>query len=170
MPVKRLHEEGATVKVIYYNPNIQPYTEWERRLGTLKDHLEGSEAGILPTPDYDFKSWLRNVAFREESRCRLCYYQRLFETAQRAKKGRFDAFSTTLLYSKFQKHDLVKEVGEEVSKELDIPFLYRDWRGDWTEGVETSREKGMYRQSYCGCLFSEEERFAPKSPKRKVAG
>jgi hypothetical protein len=68
-------------------------------------------------------------------------------------------FTTTLLYSKFQKHDLIRELGDRVGQEIGIPFVYRDFREGWQEGVRVSREIGMYRQPYCGCLYSEKERY-----------
>jgi hypothetical protein len=76
--------------------------------------------------------------------------------------------STTLLYSRFQKHDLIRTVGEGVAVQQGIPFLYRDFREGWSEGVRISREIGMYRQPYCGCIYSERERFC--RPSRKDDG
>jgi predicted adenine nucleotide alpha hydrolase (AANH) superfamily ATPase len=78
------------------------------------------------------------------------------------------AFTTTLLYSRFQKHDLIRTVGEGVAVQQGIPFLYRDFREGWSEGVRISREIGMYRQPYCGCIYSERERFC--RPSRKDDG
>jgi predicted adenine nucleotide alpha hydrolase (AANH) superfamily ATPase len=76
-----------------------------------------------------------------------------------AKRGRFDCFSTTLLYSKFQKHDEIKSIGEAVGKSAGITFYDNDFRAGWKEGVETSKRLGMYRQQYCGCIYSEKERY-----------
>jgi len=80
-------------------------------------------------------------------------------TAEQAKKENFDAFTSTLLYSRYQKHDLIKEIGETLSRQLGIPFYYQDFRSGWNEGIKISRELGMYRQPYCGCIYSEKERF-----------
>jgi len=76
-----------------------------------------------------------------------------------AKKGKFDFFSTTLLYSKFQNHELIKTFGESIGKSVGIPFYYEDFRTGWKEGIETSKQLGMYRQQYCGCIYSEKERY-----------
>jgi predicted adenine nucleotide alpha hydrolase (AANH) superfamily ATPase len=110
---------------------------------------------------YPLEGFLRQIIFREEDRCRYCYRLRLVKTALIAKKGRFDAFTTTLLYSRFQKHDLIRSIGEEVAGEYDIPFFYRDFREGWLEGIQISKALGLYRQPYCGCIYSEKERYCP---------
>ncbi|HOD54141.1 MAG TPA: epoxyqueuosine reductase QueH, partial [Candidatus Cloacimonadota bacterium] len=76
-----------------------------------------------------------------------------------AKKGHFDAFTTTLLYSKFQKHELIREIADNIAREIDIPFFYQDLREYWKEGITLSKEKEMYRQQYCGCIYSEKDRY-----------
>jgi predicted adenine nucleotide alpha hydrolase (AANH) superfamily ATPase len=103
---------------------------------------------------------MRAVAFRENERCRICYHLRLRQVAQVARRGRFDSFSSTLLYSVHQKHELIREIGEAVGSEVGVPFLYRDWRPGWKEGIARSKVMNLYRQAYCGCLLSEEERYA----------
>ncbi len=161
VPLRRLREEGADVFAVYANPNIHPYTEWERRREALERFAGKAGLRLLPPAAYDVTGWLRQVVFREADRCRVCYFLRLRHTALLARRGRFEAFSSTLLYSKFQKHDLVREVGEAVGREVGVRFLYRDWRPGWREGVETSRAMGLYRQAYCGCIYSEQERYCP---------
>jgi hypothetical protein len=76
-----------------------------------------------------------------------------------AKRGKFDYFTTTLLYSKFQKHDEIKSIGEAVAKDVGVKFYYYDFRDGWKEGIEESKRLGMYRQQYCGCIYSEKERY-----------
>ena len=83
-----------------------------------------------------------------------------------ARRGKFDAFTTTLLYSKFQKHEQIRTIGEAVGKAVGVPFHYRDFRTGWSEGVEVSKRLGMYRQQYCGCIYSEKERFYRPSGER----
>ncbi|MBI5442833.1 MAG: epoxyqueuosine reductase QueH [Deltaproteobacteria bacterium] len=162
VPLRDLRSDGFEVFGTYFNPNIHPYQEWERRREALEGLSNVSGARLLPVPAYEPLEWWRAVVFRESERCRLCYHLRLRHTALLARRGRFDAFSTTLLYSKFQKHELIQELGEASAKEADVPFLYRDWRSGWKEGVDASKALGLYRQPYCGCLLSEQERFAPK--------
>jgi len=159
VPVKGLKSEGARIMAFFDNPNIHPYTEWEKRHGAFAEHMEREGVRTMPTPAYDVTGWLRQVVFREGTRCRFCYHVRLVSAARMAKRGKFDAFTTSLLYSRFQKHELIREVGETVAAEEGIEFLYRDWRDGWKEGVEESKRLGMYRQQYCGCIYSEEERY-----------
>ena len=110
-------------------------------------------------PSGGMEGFLRKVVFRESDRCTICYHERLNTTALYAKKGKFDCFSTTLLYSKFQRHDSVKSIGEAAGKSAGVPFYYRDFREGWKEGVEESKRLGIYRQQYCGCIYSEKERY-----------
>ncbi len=168
VPLRRLREDGGTeVFAVFANSNIHPYREWDRRRQALEDLAERTGVRLLPHGEYEPVEWFRSVSFREGERCRLCYYQRLRHVASLARRGRFDAFTTTLLYSRYQKHDLIRSVGETVAAETGVPFAYSDWRPGWDEGVAASREMGLYRQSYCGCLYSEVERYAPrgKNPK-----
>jgi predicted adenine nucleotide alpha hydrolase (AANH) superfamily ATPase len=162
VPLGGLRAEGFEVFGSYFNPNVHPYREWERRRDTLGAFAAQEGLRLLPVPAYEPLEWWRAVVFREAERCRICYQLRLRQTALLARRGRFDAFSTTLLYSRFQKHELIREFAETAAKEADVPFLYRDWRPGWREGVEASKALGLYRQPYCGCLPSEQERFAPK--------
>ncbi|MCB2225703.1 MAG: epoxyqueuosine reductase QueH [Desulfarculaceae bacterium] len=166
MPVHDLRHEGHELRALFYNPNIQPYTENQRRLQTLESWAAGEELPLIVQDEYDPESWLRNVAWRESERCAPCLAQRLERAAAVAKRGGFDAFSSTLLYSKRQKHRLIKELGTAAGKRRGVEFLYRDWRPFWQEGIERSKAAGMYRQQYCGCIFSERDRFlgSPAGP------
>jgi hypothetical protein len=143
----------------YYNPNIHPYSEFDKRRQTLAGYSDTIGLKMIWPQGYDMENFLRNVAFRESERCRYCYYDRLRSTALTARHGKFDGFSSTLLYSKFQKHDLIREIGEAVGRDTGVPFYYEDFRSGWKEGVETSKHLGLYRQQYCGCIYSEKERF-----------
>jgi len=109
--------------------------------------------------EYALEEFLQNVVFRENERCWYCYYTRLKRAAQLAKREKFDFFTTTLLYSKFQKHEKVKEIGEELAREYGVKFYYRDFRKGWKAGIEISNDLGLYRQQYCGCIYSEKERY-----------
>jgi Uncharacterized protein conserved in bacteria len=102
---------------------------------------------------------LRGIAFKENERCAYCLVDRLKYTAQLAIREKYDGYTTTLLYSKYQKHDLIREIGENLSRQLGIFFYYQDFRTGWAEGIKISKELGMYRQPYCGCIYSEKERF-----------
>ncbi|MGC9195213.1 MAG: epoxyqueuosine reductase QueH [Syntrophobacteraceae bacterium] len=159
-PVSALRGEGLTVHGFFYNPHIQPYQEFQRRLQTLRTFAASVELPLIERNDYDLENFFRQVVFRETSRCFYCYSLRLEAAARLAKKSGFDAFSTTLLYSKLQKHDLIVSIAREASRKHGIDFLYRDFRTGWSEGHRQARELGLYRQQYCGCIYSEMERFS----------
>lgn len=133
--------------------------ECVRRQETLQAYAEMIKLRVIYQPDYDLQGFLQNVVFRESERCLYCYHDRLRSTALIAKRGKFDCFTTTLLYSKFQKHDIIKQMGESVGKSVGVPFYYRDFRAGWKTGIEESKRLGLYRQQYCGCIYSEKERY-----------
>jgi predicted adenine nucleotide alpha hydrolase (AANH) superfamily ATPase len=117
---------------------------------------------VIYQDEYTLEEFLRQMAFREEERCRICHHLRLEATAKVAKHGKFAAFTTTLLHSRHQNHELIKAIGETVGKEQGVEFLYRDFREGWKQGIEESKALGLYRQSYCGCIYSEKERYLQK--------
>lgn len=158
-PLEILQDEGARVFGFFYNPNIHPYQEFRRRLETVEQFAGSSGLEIIYRDEYDVVSFLRQVAFRESQRCPICYDLRLDAAAQLAKKSRMDGFTSTLLYSKKQNHELIAQVGEEIGRRRGIPFIYRDFRQGWKKGIEKSKEMKLYRQEYCGCIYSEEERY-----------
>lgn len=158
-PLEQLKQEGMTVMGFFYRHNIHPFTECMRRQETLETYAETQDLKVIVQQGYALEHFLRAVAFRESDRCRFCYHDRLRATAKIAKKGKFDGFTTTLLYSKFQNHRLICETAEAVAKEEKIPFIYRDFREGWKQGIERSKQLGMYRQQYCGCIYSERDRF-----------
>jgi predicted adenine nucleotide alpha hydrolase (AANH) superfamily ATPase len=164
-PIQSLRADGFDLRGFFYRHNIHPYTECLKRQQALEVYAKDMDVAVIYQKSYDIERFLRTMAFRETERCRYCYYERLASTARLAKRGKFDCFSTTLLYSKFQKHDLIRSIGDTVSREMGIPFYYQDFREGWKTGVEKSKHLGMYRQQYCGCLFSEKERyFQPPRP------
>lgn len=143
----------------FYRHNIHPWTECLRREKTLREYAAAIDLSVIYQKEYDIETFIQNVAFRESSRCRYCYHDRMKATALIAKHGQFDCFTTTLLYSKFQQHEVIKSMGEAIGESLGVPFFYHDFREGWKEGVETSKQLNMYRQPYCGCIYSEKERF-----------
>jgi epoxyqueuosine reductase len=158
-PVRILRKANHDVMGYFYNSNIHPYSEYMRRRQTLVEYAETIDLKLILSETYDLEQFLRNVVYRESNRCLFCYEERLRTTALMARRGKFDAFSTTLLYSKFQKHDTIRSIGTSVAQEAGIPFVYQDFREGWKEGVRTSKAMGMYRQQYCGCIYSEKERY-----------
>ena len=159
VPLETLLDEGWSVHGFFYNPNIQPYREFEKRLQTLETLATMESLELIVRPDYDLEGFVRRTAFREGERCISCYSTRLEATARLAKRSRFDAFTTTLLYSRMQKHELIVSVANEAARKTGVPFLYRDFRSGWKTGQEKAKAMGLYRQEYCGCIYSEKERF-----------
>jgi epoxyqueuosine reductase len=160
-PLDDLRTEGHDTYVWFFNPNIHPYSEYLRRLGAFQAVTELKAAPVMnDPPPMDMDEWLRRVVFRETRRCEVCFHLRLEAVARLAKEKGFDAFSTTLLYSRFQKHELLKETAEVLAERVGVPFHYRDWRKGWNDGVRKYRGLNLYRQKYCGCLYSEKERAA----------
>ncbi len=139
--------------------NIHPYRECEKRRSTLRRWSAEAGLRVIYQEGYDLEDFLRNTAFRESSRCLYCYHHRLKAAVHVARRGKFDAFSTTLLYSKFQNHEQIKTIGDDLGRARGVPFLYRDFREGWKIGVSESRRLNLYRQEYCGCIYSEKDRF-----------
>jgi hypothetical protein len=143
----------------FYNPNIHPFTEFRKRLDTLESFARISQLPLTIDTEYNLESFLRGALDKGKDRCLFCYRARLEKAFQKAADDRRDAVTTTLLYSKYQRHDNIKEIGEEMADTFRIRFLYRDFREGWKEGVVESKKAGMYRQQYCGCIFSERDRY-----------
>jgi predicted adenine nucleotide alpha hydrolase (AANH) superfamily ATPase len=162
-----LRQDGIEVMGFYYRHNIHPYTECLRRQETLKTYAESIDFKVIFQDGYDLEGFLQRVVFRESSRCGICYHDRLKTTASMARKGKFDSFSSALLYSKFQNHELIRSIGESVGKSTGIPFYYQDFRIGWKYGIETSKRLGLYRQPYCGCIYSEKDRYCASPDRHK---
>ncbi len=158
-PVKFLREQGMDVMGFFYRHNIHPYTECLKRQEALESYAEQINLRVIYQDGYDLEGFIQNVAFRESNRCSYCYHERLRSTALVAKRGKFDYFTSTLLYSKFQKHDTIKSMGESIGKSAGVKFYYQDFRTGWKNGIEESKNIGLYRQQYCGCIYSEKERY-----------
>lgn len=159
-PVAWLRDEGHDVTGFWYNPNIHPYTEYQQRLTSLRQFAAAADLPIICADEYDLEGYLGRAYGREvPQRCRECYSMRLERAAATALAGGFAAFSTSLLVSPYQQHDLLHELGEEIGRRQGIPFLYRDFRPQFRSGRQRAAELGLYRQKYCGCIFSEKERY-----------
>ena len=173
-PVKRLREEGIEPTGYFFNPNIHPYKEWEHRLETAREFAAKSNMEIHTDENYQLREFLQKALPAEaepNGRCRMCYTWRLEQTAKFAAEHGFDAFTSTLFYSIYQQHELMKETAAFFAEKYKIAFYYEDFRPGWQEGIDISKELELYRQPYCGCIFSEEERYskAMNRTKKKLA-
>lgn len=153
--------DDLEVSGFFYNPNIHPLLEFRKRLKAVKVINESLKLDIEYDETYKLGIFMHEVWNSGKSgRCRRCYEERLKATAKRAAEGGFDAFSSTLCVSKQQSHEDIRQAAEKASEAWAIPFIYRDLR----EYVDkTPRRNGIYSQQYCGCIFSEEERFKDTS-------
>ena len=169
-PLEQLQKKGEAVVGYFFNPNIHPYLEYQKRLESLRHFAGASGLEVIYRDDYLLEEFLQNVSYRVEQRCGYCYDLRLQATAREGKERGFEAFSSTLLQSTHQNHALIREIGERVAREVGILFYYEDYRPGWKRGVEVSKTMGLYRQQYCGCIYSEKERFAHRSKKATGRG
>ena len=158
-PASVLSAEGVDYSCYFYNPNIHPYREFRKRLNTFVDLAESRQYTYHVDRDYGLKQFLRQVVFKENVRCGYCYRMRLEQTAKIAAENNHQGFTSTLLYSKYQNHSLIKKQAEQAAEEESVPFLYRDFRIGWQQGIDESIACDLYRQSYCGCIYSEQERY-----------
>lgn len=184
MPVRALRAEGVEVTGYFANPNIHPVTEYLRRRAAMEEAAARLDLPMIWDDEvYNLSGWLEvthslGIADnRDGARCRYCYESRLGITLATAAARSFDAFSTSLLYSRHQRHDDIRRIGEAVAAAPESygatqgapAFVYRDFRPLWQEGIDLSKEWGLYRQNYCACIFSEAERFAGKLNKLREA-
>jgi len=166
-PLTALREHGFAVQGYFHNPNIHPFREFKQRLATLEDLARRTSLSVEYEREYGLREYLRQVVFHEEDRCSLCYRMRLAATARKARELGAEAFSTTLLYSRHQRHETIRTLGEELGTQFGVPFYYEDFRVGWQEGIDASLEMGLYRQPYCGCIYSEQERYDKKFRRNK---
>jgi predicted adenine nucleotide alpha hydrolase (AANH) superfamily ATPase len=151
--------QGYEAEGLWYNPNIHPYMEHQQRLDSMKSLAKEINLSLIVSPDYDIIEYFRRVAGHETERCRDCFELRLTRTAEIARENGCDGFTTTLLISPHQKHDLIKEVGEKAAEEKGTAFLYADLRKRYSDSRHITKPMNLYRQQYCGCVYSEWERY-----------
>lgn len=161
-PLQALSSRNIDVKGFWFNPNIHPYTEYAMRLDSLRRLENEWNLDITYRDHYGLKEFVRAVVYEEDNRCSKCYTMRLDATAEAARSMGLDGFTTTLLVSPYQKFDTIVEIGKAAGAKYNISFYAEDFRPGWSEGMKKSRELGLYRQKYCGCMYSEMERYLKK--------
>lgn len=179
MPLIKLRESGFIVTGYFYNPNIHPMKEYLRRREGMQAVAERLELPMIWDDGYDTAAWIKGAMEHQADRCGYCYRVRLQRCREVALAKGFDLFSSSLLYSRRQQHEKIRQTGEELSAAASnaprIPdnlestagpdFYYQDFRAHWQQGIDMSKELTIYRQNYCGCIFSENERFAAEFSK-----
>lgn len=158
-PLKKLREMGYEPTGYFFNPNIHPYKEFMHRLETAKEFATKMNLEIITDDNYTLEEFLRSALNAQNGRCHMCYELRLRQVAIFAKENGYDCFTTSLLVSPYQKHEIITEIAKKIAEEEKITFIYEDFRPGWYEGVKISRDLELYRQPYCGCIFSEKERY-----------
>ena len=167
--IARLRDLGLAPTLFFYNPNIHPLSEYlRRREGLLAVADKLSVPVILPDQDDESAAfpgrWLQEMAELGQGmadmarRCPRCYDIRLGRAAQTARAMGFARYSSTLLYSKYQNHQAILDAGAGHAGQ-GLEFLGEDFRPGWQEGIRLSKEWGVYRQQYCGCVLSEFDRY-----------
>lgn len=155
-----LRREGIEVEGFFHNPNIHPFLEFRKRIKALKVYLESDKVPTMIDDEYGLERFVREVYHPDRCRrCEACYEARLRRTAEVAREKGFDRFTTTLLVSPHQYHKMIREVGERVAAKVGVGFLYRDFRPFHEAGNDEAKRRHLYRQQYCGCCFSEYERY-----------
>lgn len=156
--IEKFINENYQIKLFFYNPNIHPYKEYLERLNSFVNFSKNLKIDYM-VGKYEYKDYFLNVSRNLKDRCLFCYQLRLNETARVAKEIEINNFTTTMLYSRYQKHEIIKKIGEYIAKDYLLNFIYFDLRESYYDGVKMAKDYNLYRQKYCGCIFSEIERF-----------
>jgi len=161
-----LREEGFEIEGFFYNPNIHPFREFQERLRSYQMLVELKGLKTYCIEDYGLETFINELKVNQlsiDKRCPLCYRLRLEAAADKAKELGMEGYTTTLLVSPYQNHELLAQTGKEIGEAKGIPFIYRDFRPGFRQGQQEARQLGLYMQSYCGCVFSEYDRYKPKN-------
>jgi predicted adenine nucleotide alpha hydrolase (AANH) superfamily ATPase len=161
---ERLKQEGFNIIAYFYNPNIHPWKERERRLKTLVEYTDSMHINLEIDKEYPLEQNIR-MLLNAENRCYACFEDRLVATAFKAAELGIENFATTLSVSPYQNQSFIESAGKIAEKKSGAKFISRDYREFYKDSIRISREAGMYRQPYCGCVFSERDRYLKiKSP------
>jgi hypothetical protein len=158
---KKLSEDGFEVTGFFYNPNIHPFIEYKNRLESVQRYAYLKKVKVVFKDEYRLEEFLKG-ALSAQLRCTFCYKHRLEITASTGKNMNFKNFTTTLLVSPFQKHELIKSIGYEIANQHGLNFYYQDFRTGFKDAHKLSNALKLYKQKYCGCIFSERDRFKRK--------
>ncbi len=147
----------------FNNPNIHPYQEHQARLFAFEQVMKVKGIPYAVEREYPLEHWLSQVAADPDNRCGYCYQSRLSQAAKFAKEHNFSAFSTTLLISPYQDHQRICDIGQNLAIDFGLDFVYLDLRKGFRDGQKEARNLGLYMQKYCGCIYSEKERYCKQT-------
>jgi len=150
---------GYKVTALWYNPNIHPYSEHHSRLEAVRRLTQEMDCSLIEVPNYDLAAYFRSVAGNEHERCRHCFRLRLGKTAGMAREMGMPGFTSTLLISPHQHHNILRVIGSEMAAQAGLDFYYEDLRKRYSDSRCLTKPLVVYRQQYCGCLYSEWERY-----------
>ncbi len=153
------------ITLYYYNPNISPEKEFVYRLDELRRLVDESNTDAkIVAGEYEPEKFFEIAKGRESEpeggeRCFLCYRLRLYKSGNFALKNNFDYFTTTLSISPYKNAEKLNEIGQEISQQLGVAYLYSDFKkkNGYKRSIELSKQYGLYRQDYCGCIYSKLE-------------
>lgn len=166
--IDELRNEGIEPTLYWYNPNIHPYMEYKQRRDTLIEYSKMIDINLVIEEEYGLREFCKSTINDLANRCsNYCYRVRLEQTAKYAKENGYDAITTTLFVSPYQKHETIKEMLKEIAEKYGLEFVYRDFRVGFRVGQAKARELGLYMQKYCGCVFSEEDRYSKQIERDK---
>ena len=157
--IQSLRAEGIEPTGYWFNPNIHPYTEYRARRDTLLAYAKTVGLALAVEDDYGLRPFTRAVARDIANRCMVCYAARMRATARYASENGFTHFTSTLFISPYQNHALLRLAAEDAAQAYGVQLLYRDFRPLFRAGQEQARALELYMQKYCGCVYSEEERY-----------
>jgi epoxyqueuosine reductase len=164
-----LRAEGLAPRGFFANPNIHPSGEWIERLHAAEQYAGVEHLPLDVEPTYGVRRFVTEIGpLDRPERCERCFAMRMELAAEQALRTGIARFTTTLLVSPYQDRELLCEVGERVGRRLGVEFLALDFRSGFREGQQRARGLGLYRQSYCGCVFSEEERYRERLARERV--
>jgi len=160
-PSSVLQNENVEFEGLFYNPNIHPYDEFVRRMENVRKLFAEKKIPVTYINAFKQDQW-ETFPGSEDRRCKMCYSMRMEKAARFAAENGFDAFTTTLLVSPYQKHELIKELGEKFARKYGVQFYYRDFRPGFRQGQQQAKEMDLYRQKFCGCIVSYNQSRQPK--------
>jgi len=161
-PVRTLQQRGIDVKGFWFNPNIHPYQEYKSRLDALRKLGDLWGLDVEYDDSYGLTEFLRNAVYHEKDRCAYCYSVRLERTALLARESKADAFTSSLLVSPYQNIDMINSIGRGLQEKYGVEFYSEDFRIGYREGRRMAKEMDLYSQKYCGCIYSEMERYCKR--------
>lgn len=153
-PVQYLRQEGYELMAYFYNPNIQPQKELDRRLENVRIFSEKYKLPLHMDDQSAETMWRNFKSDSKQDHCKVCYALRMDNVAKKCKALGYEQFTTVLTVSPWQDHEEIKRAGEQAAKRHGVEFVYMDFRAGYREGQEMAKADGLYRQRYCGCIYS----------------